>query len=101
MTTRKLVGASTGSYVSKFTKKPDEKSHPDPLKRYAALKKWWAMKDKLSDSEVMKYEPKKTFDKVEKESKKPKEPQRGDFPKGKAGDIKYKVAYRKYLESIT
>ena len=83
--------------MSKLPKKPSKKSHPDPLERYQALKKYWALKEKLSGGEG--YQPKKTFDKAEKKlDEKINEPQRSDFQKGRVGDIKYKVAYRKWLE---
>jgi len=83
--------------VSKLPKKPDEKSHPDPLKRYEALNKYWELQEKLGG--VKGYQPKKTFDKADKKlDEKLSEPQRSDFPKGTVGDIKYKTAYRKWLE---
>ena len=86
-----------GEAVSKLPKKPTKDSHPDPLKRYTALKKYWALKEKLSGGKG--YQPKKTFDKADKKlDEKLSEPQRSDFPKGKAGNIKYNVAYRKWLE---
>jgi len=91
------IAALMGKQMAKLPKKPDEKSHPDPLERYTALKKYWALKEKLSG--VTKYEPEKTFDKADKKlDEKLSEPQRSDFPKGKIGDIKYKTAYRKWLE---
>lgn len=88
--------------------KPDEKSHPDPLKRFKALKEWRKITDKITgEDKIMKWRPEKTFDAAEKEVNKQKkqrksvEPKRSDYPKGTAGNIKYKVAYRKYLEKIT
>lgn len=64
---------------------------------------WKVKRKKIMEDIAMKYQPKKTIDKAEKQMQKAKykEPQRGDYPKGKVGDIKYKVAYRKYLEKIT
>ena len=86
-----------GEAVSKLPKKPTSESHPDPLERYAALKKYWALKDKLSGGKG--YQPSKTIEKAEKKlDEKISEPQRSDFQEGKVGDIKYKVAYRKWLE---
>ena len=60
---------------------------------------WKVKKKKIMDGISMKYQPKKTFEKGEKEAKKEAypEPQRKDF-KSKA---KYKVAYRKWLEKIS
>jgi len=89
-----------GEAVSKLPKKPTKDSHPDPLKRYTALKKYWALKEKLSG--VKGYQPEKTIEKAEEKlDEKLSEPQRSDFPKGKVGDIKYNVAYRKWLEKKT
>lgn len=49
-------------------KKPDEKSHPDPLKRFEALKEWRKVMNKITGEEdVMKWEPKKTIPSAEKE----------------------------------
>jgi len=50
---------------------------------------------------TMGFRKDKTFDAAEKEKHKIQEPKRSDFPKGKAGDIQYKVAHRKWLEAIT
>ena len=61
-------------------KKPDEKSYPDPLKRFEALKKWREARDKiLGHEEVMEWKPKKTLDKADKEIQKVGE----EKPKGK------------------
>jgi len=94
-------GASLlGKAVSELPKKPTEESHPDPLKRYAALKKYWALKDKLSGDKG--YQSGKGFEKAEKKMiEKLCEPQRKNFPKGTLGDIRYKRAYTKWLEEIT
>jgi hypothetical protein len=62
--------------------KPDEKSHPDPLKRFAALKEWRKAVDKiLGHEEVMKWKPKKTISEAEKEMDKVGE----EKPKEKSG----------------
>ena len=91
------VATLLGGAVSKLPKKPDKRSHPDPMKRYKALKKYWALKEKLSGGKG--YQPEKTIEKAGKKlDEKLSEPQRSNFPKGKVGDIKYKVAYRKWLE---
>ena len=91
------LATSLAKAVSKLPKKPDEGSHPDPLKRYVALKKYWELKEKLSGGKG--YQPKKTIEKAERKlDEKLNEPQRSDFQKGKVGDIKYNVAYRKWLE---
>jgi len=96
----KYTASLIGEEVSKLPKKPTKQSHPDPLKRYTALKKYWALKEKLSGGKG--YQPDKTFDKADKKlDEKISEPQRSDFPKGKIGDIKYKKAYTEWLEKIT
>ncbi len=49
-------------------KKPDEKSHPDPLKRFKALKEWRKAVNKITgETEMMEWKPGKTLDKAEKE----------------------------------
>ncbi|MHA2313963.1 MAG: hypothetical protein ACXACF_01535 [Candidatus Hermodarchaeia archaeon] len=60
-------------------------------------------RNKIKKDIAMKYQPKKTFKKADKKMKshRIKEPQRKNFPKGKAGDIQYKAAMRKYLELIS
>jgi len=86
-------------------KKPDEKSHPDPLKRFKALKEWRKVVNKITgEEEIMKWKPEKTFATAEKEVDKKREehklaePKRSDFPKGVVGSIKFKVAYKGWLE---
>ena len=75
-------------------------------KGYKVKKKrdWAAKKKKIMEGITMKYQEGKTFDAAEKavdkkrEEHKSAEPKRGNFPKGKVGDIKFKVAYRAWLE---
>lgn len=63
---------------------------------------WEVKKKKIMDGIAMKYQPKITLDEAEKKlGQTLKEPQRGDYPKGIAGDVKYKVAMREYLEKIS
>lgn len=56
------------------------------------------------DKAAMKWRPEKTFDTAEKEVDKRREqhklaePKRSDYKKGRIGDIKFKVAYREWLE---
>jgi len=77
---------------------------PVPNPTETAKQFWKVKKKKIMEGISMKYQPKKTFDKAEKKAEKAgkiKEPKRSDYPKGKIGDIKYKVAYREYVEKIT
>lgn len=54
-------------------KKPDEISHPDPLKRFKALKEWRKVVNKITGEEdIMKWEPKKTFPEADKVADKTK-----------------------------
>lgn len=63
---------------------------------------WKVKKKRIMEGIAMKYQPEKTIDKAEKKLKKAvMEPKRSDYPKGRIGNIKYKVAYREYLEKIT
>lgn len=52
---------------------------------------------KFKKKKVMPHDETKTFDEADKAAHKAQEPKRSDYPKGKIGDIKYKVAYRNWL----
>ena len=72
---------------STLPKKPDEKSHPDPLKRFSALKEWRKAVDKiLGHEEVMKWKPKKTIPEAEKEMDKVGEEKPKEKPEVKPGE---------------
>lgn len=80
--------------------------HPDPkitakqFGKVAMIKRRKAAIEDMKKKE-MGFREDKTFEAAEKERHKVQEPQRKDYPKGKAGDIQYKTAYRKWLEAIT
>lgn len=74
---------------STIPKKPDEKSHPDPLKRFAALKKWRVARDKvLGHEEIMKFDATKTTDAAEKEMDKVGEEKSKEKPEVKPEEKK-------------
>lgn len=52
---------------------------------------------KYKKKETMPYKKEESFDEADKASHKAQEPKRSDYPKGKVGDIKFKVAYRNWL----
>jgi len=89
----------------KFPPKPDEKSHPDPLKRYKALKEWRKAVDKITgETELMKWKPEKTLDKAEKELDKAGEKEvkavQKEVEVKKIGETEIKLTKEEQLEKL-